>query len=177
MDALKIRKAHIAGLSYGGCVATKFAVMHPERLTCLSLLATPAKVQESFAQRASSAEHLGMEAQVIPTLLRWFTPEMLAENPWCVRYARERVRRTIVSDWADAWRALAAMDTFSCLPGLRVPTQVVAGDQDASTPPAAMKEAASHIPHAHYSVIHGGTHILALNKPAETASAILHARS
>jgi 3-oxoadipate enol-lactonase len=176
MDLLHIRKAEIAGLSYGGCVAQKFALTYPERVSSLILLATPAKSQESFAQRAISADHHGMESQVIPTLLRWFKPELLAEDPWFVRYARERLRRAIVEDWADSWRALAAMDTFDSLPNLRISTRVVAGECDASTPVAAMRELASRIPHSHLTVIPGGTHMLSLVKPLETASAILSTR-
>jgi len=176
MDTLKIRKAHVVGLSYGGCIAQKFAVTHPERVSCLSLVATPAKPQESFAKRASEAEHHGMAEQVIPTLTRWFTTEMLAENPWYVRYARERVSRCIVADWADSWHAIAAVDTFECLGQLRMPARVIAGELDTSTPPSVMREIASRIPHSHFALIPGAPHMVSLSKPAETAAALLSHR-
>jgi len=177
MEALKIRRAQIVGFSFGGCVAQKFALAHPERVTSLALVATTAKPQESFTQRASAAEHHGMQAQVISTLTRWFTPEMLAENPWYVRYARERVTRSIVADWADSWRAMAEIDTFESLSQLRMSTRVIAAELDTATPPSGMREIADCIPHSHFSLIHGAPHMVTLAKPTETAAAILSHRS
>jgi 3-oxoadipate enol-lactonase len=43
-----------------------------------------------------------MEAQVAPSLTRWFTPAALAADGWGVRYARECVRRGDPVDWAAA---------------------------------------------------------------------------
>jgi pimeloyl-ACP methyl ester carboxylesterase len=54
LDGLKIEKAALVGISYGGWVALKFATLHPERVSKLALIATagivPAKT--SFILRA-----------------------------------------------------------------------------------------------------------------------------
>ena len=51
-----------------------------------------------------------MEAQVAPSLTRWFTPAALAADGWGVRYARECVRRGNPVDWAAAWRSFERLD-------------------------------------------------------------------
>jgi 2-hydroxy-6-oxonona-2,4-dienedioate hydrolase len=38
MDALGIERAHLVNQSFGGCVAIRFAVDHPERVVCLVLI-------------------------------------------------------------------------------------------------------------------------------------------
>src|SRR3954452_9379451 len=78
MDVVGVQAAHVVGLSYGGGIAQTFATRWPERLASLSLLATTDHPFETFEARARSAEKDGMEAQITPSLTRWFTPGALA---------------------------------------------------------------------------------------------------
>jgi 3-oxoadipate enol-lactonase len=133
LDALEIDRAHVVGLSYGGGVAQTACARRPERFASLALLATTDHPFAAFAERARSAEVGGMEAQVIPSLTRWFTSEDLAVNGWGVRYARERVRRALPSDWAAARRAFEGLDVQDRLSGFTTPTLVLAGERDGST--------------------------------------------
>ena len=75
LDALELPTAHVVGLSYGGGIAQTAAVTNPDRFESLALLATTDHpFPEGFEQRAASAEVDGMEAQLEPSLTRWFTP-------------------------------------------------------------------------------------------------------
>jgi 3-oxoadipate enol-lactonase len=65
---------------------------------------------DAFEDRARSGENEGMEAQVVPSLTRWFTPAGLARNQWGVRYARERIRRGRARSWAATWRCFKDLD-------------------------------------------------------------------
>ena len=80
-----------------------------------------------------------MAAQIVPTLTRWFTPAALAADCAAVRWAREKVRRAIVSDWAASWRSLASISIEQLLPSIRVPAHIIAGENDTSTPPSLMR--------------------------------------
>ena len=172
LDALEIDRAHVVGLSYGGGIAQTAAVQHPERFASLALLATTDFPFDAFEARARSAEVDGMEAQVVPSLTRWFTPAALATDAWGVRYARERVRRMSAADWAGAWRAFKGLDVQGRLSGFALPTLVLAGSEDASTTPAIMRALAERIPAARYEELPGVPHMQTLEQPAAVAAAL-----
>ena len=65
-------------------------------------------------------------------------------------------------EWADVF-SLAEDGT-----SIRVPTHIIAGENDASTPPALM-QGFSAIPGATFDVIEGAPHMVSLEKPAELA--------
>jgi pimeloyl-ACP methyl ester carboxylesterase len=68
--------------------------------------------------------------------------------------------------------ALAAMrervDSASLLPGIEVPTLVLAGDQDAVIPADVPGRMASAIPRARFEIVHGAGHLSPLEKPEQT---------
>jgi 3-oxoadipate enol-lactonase len=176
LDELSLRKVRLAGLSLGGAIAQLFSLQHPDRVISLALLSTMERgVPETYLANAEAAERDGMAAQVAPSLLRWLTPEIVAENPWYVRYLRERVIRAQVPNWAAAWRALANFDASESLGDIHVPTHVIAAGADGQTTgPQAMKLLAEHIPHARFSVVAGAPHLSPLVKPHEVATLLAH---
>ncbi|MFD0684944.1 alpha/beta fold hydrolase [Actinomadura fibrosa] len=172
LDAFDADTAHVVGLSMGGGVAQTVAVRAPERVASLALLATTDYPFPAFEDRARSAEADGMEAQIVPTLTRWFTPEALATNPWGVRYARERIRRFHPADWAAAWRAFKGLDVQDRLASLAAPTLVLAGERDASTTPEIMSGIAERIPGSTYQELPGVPHMQTLENPVQVAEAL-----
>lgn len=176
LEVLNLRKVRLAGLSLGGGIAQMFALQHPDRVTSLALLSTMARgARDAYLANAEAAERDGMAAQVAPTLLRWLTPEIVAESPWYVRYLRERVIRAQVPNWAAAWRTLAGFDIADRLGELRIPTHVIAAEADTqATSPQAMKALAEHIPQAKFSVVAGAPHVSPLVKPHEVATLLSH---
>jgi 3-oxoadipate enol-lactonase len=176
LDVLNLRKVRLAGLSLGGAIVQMFALQNPERISSLALLSTTDRgAHETYVGRAEAAERDGMAAQVAPTLLRWLTPEIVAENSWYVRYLRERVIRAQVPNWAAAWRTLAEFDVSAQLAELRVPTHVIAAECDGqATSPQVMKAMADRIPQARFSVIAGAPHLSPLVKPQEVATLLAH---
>ena len=172
LDALGLDRAHVVGLSYGGGIAQTAAVSQPERLASLALLATTDHPFDSFEDRAQSGEANGMEAQVGPSLTRWFTPAALAENGWGVRYAREQVRRGDPRDWAASWRAFKGLDVQQRLATLALPTLVLAGELDVSTTPAIMADIAGRIPWATYRELPATPHMQTLEQPEPVAAAL-----
>lgn len=172
LDALGLDRAHVAGLSYGGGIAQTAAVRHPERFASLALLGTTDHALAAFEERARCAEADGIAAQVAPTLTRWFTPAALAVNGWGVRYARERVLRDNVTDWAGAWRAFKDVDVQGRLAAFDRPVLVLAGGADVSTTPEIMTALAKRIPGAVYQELPGTPHLLPLEQPALVADAL-----
>jgi 3-oxoadipate enol-lactonase len=172
LDAVGVEQAHVVGLSYGGGITQTAALRNPERFASVALLATTDYPFEAFEGRARSAEADGMEAQVVPSLTRWFTPAGLALNGWGVRYARERVQRGQVSDWAAAWRSFKGLDVQGWLAGVQIRTLVLAGELDASCTPAIMGAIAERIPGALYEELPGTPHMQTLERPELVAQAL-----
>jgi 3-oxoadipate enol-lactonase len=172
LDALELDRAHVVGLSFGGGIAQTAAVAHPERFLSLALLATTDVPFAAFEDRARSAESDGMEAQVVPSLTRWFTPAALAVDGWGVRYARERVRRGDVAGWAASWRAFEGLDVQDRLAGFAAPTLALAGELDASTTLEIMTAIAARIPAARYEELPGTPHMQTLECPDLVAEAL-----
>jgi 3-oxoadipate enol-lactonase len=174
MDALELARAHVVGLSYGGAIAQTAVLRDPERFESLALLATTDYPFQTFEARARSGEVDGMEAQVAPSLTRWFTPAALATNAWGVRYAREQVRRGNPAQWAGAWRAFKGLDVQGRLGDLKAPTLVLPGELDASTTPAMMAAIAERIPGARYEVLVGVPHMQTLERAELVGEALDH---
>lgn len=172
MDRLAVPRAHLVGLSLGGSIALEFALHQPDRVQDLTVIAATAWSLPAFEQRACLAEALGMEAQVIPSLTRWFRADDLAANDWPVRYTRNCVRRASVSDWSAAWRALAGMSLEGRLKEIMIPIRIVAGEYDQSTPPTLMNRFNSGATRT-FEVIRNAPHMIALTHPEELASSIL----
>jgi 3-oxoadipate enol-lactonase len=174
LDRLGIERADVCGSSYGGAIAQHVALAAPSRVRSLILIGTAARSpRDTIGARATDAETDGMEAQVAPSLMRWFLPETIAENRWPVRYARTLVRGAMVEEWAAAWRAMADLDVLEQLPRLTMPALVLAGTQDASTPAdLAMQPLAAALSGAEYRVIDRGSHLMAIEQPEPVAEAI-----
>lgn len=172
MDRLALASAHIVGLSLGGSIALEFALHQPDRVKDLTVIAATAWSLPAFEQRAGSAESLGMEAQVIPSLTRWFRADDLAVNDWPVRYARNCLRRASVPDWSAAWRALAGISLDSRLKKITAQIRIIAGECDQSTPPMLMNRL-NYGARRTFEVIGNAPHMIALTHPEELAISIL----
>ena len=161
---LNIPKADIYGISYGGVIAQVFALNHPSLTRSVAILASLPKGIPILLDRATAAEDNGMESLVPATLIRWFSPEIIASNNWAVRYARTCIRRCSVASWATAWRVMADFDVVDRLHEIKVPVLAMAGSKDVSSPPALLKIIAEKTG-GKYVEIENGTHLMNMEMP------------
>lgn len=173
LDALGISRAIVGGLSMGGAVAQHLALLAPERVSRLWLIATVAKGFPAMIDRAEAGERDGVTAQIPGTLERWFSRRSLAANGWAVCYARQSIASMTSRDWAGAWRGLATLSSFDRLRQISMPTTLVAGAEDASATPELMLAMANRIPKARFEMLLGVYHMVALEAPEELAELLL----
>ena len=173
LDKLLVARVHLVGISMGGAIAQTFAVRHPSRVASLTLVATFSLPQPAFALRGESGLRDGMAAQIAPTLTRWFTPDSLAENARGVEYARRMLLAQDPSGWKASWMAMSKLDVHPMLPTLRIPTLAIAGELDASCPPALMyREIVARIPNTRFEIISGAAHMIGLSAPDALSKSI-----
>jgi pimeloyl-ACP methyl ester carboxylesterase len=145
LDVLRIRKAHVGGLSLGAGIATRFALRFPARVRSLvvtnssSAAGLPLSV-ENLVMRARSIEITltkGMDAMAeFAMAANLNLSERLAIEPAAKEEFYEEYRRLSPIGYANSLRALLAMDHITDqLPRLRVPVLLIGGDRDPSLAP------------------------------------------
>jgi 3-oxoadipate enol-lactonase len=171
---LKFAPAAVVGFSFGGMIAQELALTYPNDVSALALCACPSthtpEGRKVTAQRGSDAEAYGMTAVLDATLKRWFTEDFYARGGGAP--ARDRLLTNNVCGWANAWRTISSLDALPRLGAVKVPTICVAGELDLSSPPAIVKTIANAIPAARYVELPRAPHMIFIEQPRETASAI-----
>ncbi len=171
MDALGIARAHVAGLSIGGLIAQAMAQKAPERMQSLILCDTALAIPppEMWHQRAATVRAQGMEVLVETVLARWVTAGFRTAPP--ALGLRAMLERTAPEGYAGAAEAIAGADFTASARSVHLPTLVVVGDSDESTPPSAAKALAEAywgkleiIPHA--------AHIPTMEQPEAVSAAL-----
>src|SRR3989440_4890604 len=151
LDHLRLRTAHVGGLSLGAGIATRFTLAFPSRVR--ALLVTNSS---SAAGLPLSSDNLVMRAQSIKVTLERGMDAMaefaMASNPnVAARLALDPsskdefyayYRRLTPIGYANALRALLAMDHITeRLSQIRVPVLLIGGDCDPSLGPMKVMQA------------------------------------
>jgi 3-oxoadipate enol-lactonase/4-carboxymuconolactone decarboxylase len=136
VDALKFPRFAFCGLSLGGTAGQWLAAHAPERLTGLILANTSPRLgtPELWNQRIQAVQHGGMAAIADTVMQRFFSPESLARSGAYVESSRSVFLGTDIAGYAGCCAALRDFDFNRSLPQIGIPTLVIAGDRDVSTP-------------------------------------------
>lgn len=183
MDALGVQRATMVGHSMGGPICARLAVVQPERVTGLALLA-PAGFGEEQWIRVGSAVTPRFVAPVLPYLLRrWLVGAVL-------RFAYGTLYRPTARDvdeyWAPSqytgyargmwdllhrfdWKAGADREFAT----IQVPTVVIAGTRDHFVVRRWVKRYAEVIRHATFMRIEGCGHVVAEEIPTAVSDAVM----
>jgi 3-oxoadipate enol-lactonase / 4-carboxymuconolactone decarboxylase len=174
VDALAIDKFAFCGLSIGGMIGQWLGASAPERLTRLVLANTSPRMDTAAMEtRRGIVLQSGMTAVADAVMGRFFTPETLARQNVDIGSVRRTLLHTDPRGYAGCCAAIRDMDHAGLLPHIRVPTLIIAGDRDVSTPWTGHGEVlAREIPHAR--VVHLPTaHLSNLERPRSFTSALL----
>ena len=175
MADLDFAPAAVVGFSFGGMLAQVLALDHPEDVSALVISACASTLtpegRRILADRGALAERDGMSAVVDATIARWFSPsfrERGGDGP-----VRERLLETDPRRWAEAWRAMSAIDTAPRLAAVAVPTRCLAGEEDQSAPPDTLRAIASRISDSRLTVIPNAPHMLFIEDPQAVTAVLL----
>lgn len=150
LDALRIEKVSVCGVSKGGMVGQWLGFRAPERIEKLALCNTAAFMgpPAGWDQRITTVLAGGMAALTDAVLDRWFTPEFRDGSPDLVAPVREMLLTTDPRGYAGCSAAIRDMDLRPTDPLIRRPTLVIAGSRDPATPPDVTGLVAALVPGA-----------------------------
>ncbi len=164
VDALKISEFAFCGLSLGGAIGQWLAIHAADRVSRLVLASTSPQFgpRANWDARRQAVLDGGMAAIADMAMQRFFSPETLARGDAYAQAVRSVILGTDPIGYAGCCAALRDTDHTQLLGQIRVPTLVIVGDRDVSTPWSGHGEIlareipnaqALHLPAAHLSNI------------------------
>ncbi|MDT7952575.1 MAG: 3-oxoadipate enol-lactonase, partial [Acetobacteraceae bacterium] len=172
VQGLGLGRFAVVGLSIGGLIAQQLAHLAPDHVSALVLMDTALAIPPAslWAERAAMVRADGMAAVVDGVLARWLTPAAPAHT---VEALRRLILTTEPEGYAACCEAIATADLTAQSGGLAVPTLVIVGADDPSTPVASAEALARTIPAARLEIVPDASHIPTAEQPAAVAGALL----
>jgi 3-oxoadipate enol-lactonase len=169
MNALKIQRSNILGISMGGMIAQEFALNYPKMVEKLLLLSTtcggpksvspPPQLLELLTKPREGISPEEMAKMAIPII---FTGDYIKSNPVDIKQFTQRILKIPIAP--DAYMrqigAIMTHDTYNRLPSIKAPTLVMAGNKDILVMPQNSKILAERIPGAKLVYLDKSAHLL-----------------
>ena len=173
LDGANVSEAVVCGLSLGGMVAMTLALMADTRVSALVLACTSAAMDKSvWEARLQLLRANGMPAIVDTVLERFFSTEFRRTYPDDVETTRAGLLCMNPLGYAGCGAAIRDMILANAIAGIAVPTLVIAGTTDTSTPYAGHGDRiAAAIANAQTAML-DAAHLAAVEAPSEFAAAL-----
>lgn len=183
IDRSGAARVALAGVSFGGLIAVRYAALRPDRVERLILVSTPSPRPrlEAASEWYLRAPLLSLPVFGVQASLRML-PEILAARPtwrgrlrFAARYVRWPLTRPIaprrMAVWVRAWQAI---DLASGCRGIAVPTLVITGEPslDRVVPVSSTLEYLALIPGARHETLAGTGHVGLVSKPDQFAELV-----
>ncbi|HWD07177.1 MAG TPA: 3-oxoadipate enol-lactonase [Amycolatopsis sp.] len=176
LDDLGVEQAHFAGLSLGGMTGMWLGIHASERLRSLTLCCTSAKLgpPEGWVDRARVVRAEGTAAIAEAGISRWVTSAYVRAHPDQVTFLRRMMEDCPDEGYAACCGVIETMDLLADLPKIDVPTLVIAGADDPSTPPEPHGTLiAEGVAGARLEIVAGAAHLGSYEQPEEFTRLIL----
>ncbi len=166
---------HFVGLSMGGMVAQSLAARHPTCTTSIVIANSASRYDEAakvlWQARVQQVRKHGVESIADGAIERWFTAGFRARSPEQIAALRERLVGTDAASYAACCEAVASIELQAGNAQITCPALIIAGLQDAATPPAQSVEIRQAIPDAELVEI-DAAHLSAVEQPGRFAAAL-----
>ena len=180
IESLKCGEVTLLGHSMGGMVAQEVVARRPELVSKLVLAGTSPSFgkpdgewQRNFIAERTAPLNAGLTmaelaARLVPEMAG---PEALPEG---LKLATHCMSLVNPSTYRRALEALVTFDRRANLANIRVPTLLIAGEQDRTAPPAVMKKMGDSIPGSTYIELAGVGHLQNLEAPDDFDGLLLN---
>jgi 3-oxoadipate enol-lactonase len=159
MDHFALRDAVVLGVSLGGLIAQGLAIKRLDLVRALVLSNTAARIgtPELWARRIVEVQTSGLQAYAPGAMERMFGRD------WRSAPAMPRIRdiltRTDPDGWVGCASAIAGTDLYTPTAGLTLPTLVIAGSRDGTTPPDLVRETSDLIRGSRFVLLRNAGHL------------------
>lgn len=181
---LKIEKAHVLGISYGGLVATEFANTHEEKTTTLTLINSPTK----FLNLAEIESFLRSES--IDSVKDFFTPKdhkglkeqfRLAYHStmWLPNFVAKSFYTALCEPYVDGWTRIVdnLLENYEELSNrsykIKCKTILIWGENDRIIPVKVGEQLNQHFSNSSLHLISKCGHLPTIEKPKQCTEIIL----
>ena len=171
MDALKIDKAMLCGLSMGGYIALNAVENYPDRFDALILsdttcVADTPEAKEKRLKAIESIKKSGMEKYAEESIKNLFAPESLSTKKEEIAAVREMIVNTSKQSLYKTLQAFyKRKETCSKLHDINVPVLIVVGKEDKITPPEAAQMMHEKIEDSILYIIEHAGHLSNIENP------------
>jgi 3-oxoadipate enol-lactonase len=173
LNHLRVKRAHLVGLSMGGMIAQSFYANHPDRVATLTLASTSA----GFGVLSDEAK-ADFVARRLEPLVKGVSLENIADSLLPVLAGRkatpairERLKQSLLAIHKDAYmltaRAVVETDFRPLLSRILAPTFVIVGEDDRVLPPSESAYLAAEIPGATFSQLGETGHLCNIESSLE----------
>jgi 3-oxoadipate enol-lactonase len=167
MASLGSESFSICGLSMSGQIGLWMAGTQPERILRAIFANTAAVIgnQELWNERIEKVKGEGMSGIRDGVLARFFTPGFIANGSDVVRRFRRMLDEAPPEGYIGGCTAVRDADLRGFVPGIRVPSLIVAGAEDFAAPPEDSEWLADAIPASELKILAGAAHISNAEQP------------
>ena len=173
MDALKIDKTVLCGLSLGGYIALNAIESYPGRFNALILsdtqcIADTPEAKEKRMKAIESIRKSGVEKYADESLKNLFAPESFTIRVEEIAAVREMIVKTSEQSLCNTLLALSERkETCSKLQEIKVPVLIMVGKEDKLTPPGAAQLIHEKIKDSFLKIIEHSGHLSNIENPEE----------
>lgn len=181
LDALRVEKATLIGVSLGGVTVLNTSLLYPNRISkfiaCDTNSSAPESNRKAWGDRVAMAEADKAVSQETnepiigetlseATTRRWFTAESYETQPAVPAHVKEVVKNNSLDGFRKAVQALCAYDIRDRMANATVPGLFVAGANDGVLPQTMQKMAADLKGGAELKVVEKAGHLPMAENPA-----------
>ncbi|MDC0739315.1 3-oxoadipate enol-lactonase [Cognatishimia sp. SS12] len=169
LEARGIRNCILVGCSIGGMMAQTLAARRPDLVSALVLTNTASKIGDaaSWQARIAAIKADGLASIAEGVMARWFSAAFRA-TPELALW-QTMLSRTPLEGYIGCCSAIAGADLTALSAQLDLPVLVIAGGQDAASPPETVRAMAEAIPGADFKLIEHVGHLPSVEAPEALA--------
>ena len=164
------------GLSMGGMIGQELALRHPDKVKALVLANStchyPEAARQAIQQRVATVEEQGLGAIAASTMARFFSEPFRTSQAAAVARHQRLLESTDPDGYIACALAISELDTRERLGKLKIPTLVLASEQDEGTPVEMAREMSGLIAQSRMVTLAGCAHLSAVECPEAFADVV-----